>query len=142
SFDGAMGIEVLEHLENPRFFFRELARVLAPSAVAVVSTPNLTSVLSRLLFLGCGQWDLFFNHPWRLRDPYSALVQGHITPLPRWLMYHHAKDSGFELEAEAYSCGYLPGVPWRLNPLPRGSAFGRILVASFRRNAEVTATAR
>jgi SAM-dependent methyltransferase len=133
SFDAAMGIEVLEHLENPRFFFRELSRVLRPGGLAVVSTPNLTSVLSRLLFVSCGQWDLFFNHPWRLRDPYSADVEGHITPLPRWLMYHHARDSGLEVRAHAYSRGYLPGVPWRLNPLPSNGAFGRVLLALLRK---------
>jgi SAM-dependent methyltransferase len=133
SFDAAMGIEVLEHLENPRFFFRELCRVLRPSGLAVVSTPNLTSLLSRVLFLAAGQWDLFFNHPWRLRDPYSADVDGHITPLPRWLMYHHARDSGFEVREHAYSRGYLPGVPWQLNPLPPNGAFGRVLLAVFRK---------
>ena len=94
SFDVVMAVEILEHLENPRSFLRELARVLKPEGRAVVSTPNLTSVLSRALFVACGQWDLFFNHPWRLRDPYSSLVHGHITPVPKWLLEHHARDAG------------------------------------------------
>jgi SAM-dependent methyltransferase len=135
AFGAAMGIEVFEHLENPRFFFRELARVLRPRGVAVVSTPNLTAWLSRALFLVAGQWDLFFDHPWRLRDPYSSLVQGHITPVPGWLLEHHARDAGFELEARAWSAPWLPGVPWRLNPLPRGPAFGRILLARLRKRS-------
>lgn len=133
SFDAAMGVEILEHLENPRSFFRELSRILRPRGVAVVSTPNLTGVLSRLMFLAVGQWDLFFDHPWRLRDPYSEHVQGHITPLTAWLLTHHARDAGFDVEAFGYSRAWLPGVPWQWNPLPRGGAFGRILLVRLRK---------
>jgi len=133
SFDVVMAVEILEHLENPRMFLRELARVLRPGGRAVVSTPNLTSLLSRALFVACGQWDLFFDHPWRLRDPYSSLVHGHITPVPKWLLEHHAKDAGFEVEEHGYSSSYLPGIPWRVNPWPAGGAFGRILVTRLRK---------
>jgi SAM-dependent methyltransferase len=133
SFDTAMAIEILEHLENPRRFLRELARILRPGGVAVVSTPNLTSLLSRFLFAASGQWDLFFNHPWRLRDPYSSLVHGHITPVTRWLLEHHARDAGFRVEARDYSSSYFPGVPWKINPLPSGAMFGRILLVRLRR---------
>lgn len=133
SLDVAMAVEILEHLENPRFFLREIARVLVPGGIAIVSTPNVTSVLSRALFAAIGQMDLFFDHPFRLRDPYSSLVHGHITPLPRWLLEHHARDAGFDVEARAYSRSYLPGVPWKLNPLPRGPAFGRVLLVRLRK---------
>lgn len=133
TFDVAMAIEIVEHLENPRRFLRELSRTLRPGGVAVVSTPNLTSVLSRLLFATCGQWDLFFNHPWRLRDPYSSLVHGHITPVTRWLLEHHARDAGFAVEGYRYSSSYWPGVPWRINPLPSGAMFGRILLMRLRK---------
>lgn len=132
-FDAAMAVEILEHLENPRAFFRELARVLRPRGVAVVSTPNLTTVLSKVLFFTAGQWDLFFDHPWRLRDPYSAAVHGHITPLPAWLLEHHARDAGFQVERWAYSSAWLPGVPWQINPLPRSASFGRIRLARLRK---------
>jgi SAM-dependent methyltransferase len=133
SFDTSMAIEILEHLENPRRFLRELGRTLRPGGVAIVSTPNLTSLLSRFLFAACGQWDLFFNHPWRLRDPYSSLVHGHITPVTRWLLEHHARDAGFVVEARRYSSPYWPGVPWQVNPLPSGAMFGRILLLRLRK---------
>jgi len=133
AFDLACAVEILEHVENPRFFLRELHRVLRPGGVAVVSTPNLTTLLSRTLFALCGQWDLFFDHPWRLRDPYSSAVHGHITPLPAWLLRHHARDAGFDVEAHAYSRAWIPGVPWRINPLPSSSAFGRILLLRLRK---------
>ena len=40
SIDFAFALEVIEHVENPRHFFRELARVMAPGSYAFVSTPN------------------------------------------------------------------------------------------------------
>lgn len=138
SFDVVMAIEILEHLENPRAFLREIARVLRPGGTAVISTPNLTSVWSRILFGASGQWDLFFNHRWRLRDPYSDLVHGHITPVPRWLLCHHARDAGFDVQDHRYSAAYAPGIPWRINPLPRGRAFGRILLTRLRRSKAST----
>lgn len=137
SVDAVMAIEILEHLENPRGFLRETRRVLRPGGVAIVSTPNLTSLPSRLFFTLAGQWDLFLDHPWRLRDPYSEHVQGHITPMPRWLLEHHARDAGFSVEARAYSRAWLPGLPWKLNPLPRGPGFGRILVVRLRKEGRV-----
>jgi SAM-dependent methyltransferase len=133
SFDAAMAVEILEHLENPRFFLRELARVLRPRGVAIVSTPNITTLLSKLLFLTVGQWDLFFDHPWRLRDPYSSAVQGHITPLPGWLLDHHARDAGFDIEDARFSRAWLPCVPWKINPLPSNARFGRILLVRLRK---------
>ncbi len=135
SIDAAMAVEILEHVENPRLFLRELARVLKPRGVAVVSTPNITTLLSKLLFLAAGQWDLFFDHPWRLRVPYSSAVQGHITPLPAWLLRHHAGDAGFEVEASSYSRAWIPLVPWKLNPLPHDATFGRILLVRLRKRA-------
>src|SRR5262245_60062333 len=36
TFDTVMAIEILEHLENPRRFLRELSRVLRPGGTAIV----------------------------------------------------------------------------------------------------------
>ena len=135
SFDVVMGVEIIEHLESPRHFLREIGRVLVAGGVSVVSTPNITSYLSRLLFLASGQWDLFWNHPFRLRDPFSAEVEGHISPLPAWLLRHHAADAGFSVDAVGYSRAWLPLVPFWLNPLPSTAGFGRILIARLRKRA-------
>lgn len=133
SFDAVFGIEIVEHVENPRFFLREVERVLRPGGIAIVSTPNLTTILSRFVFGITGQWDLFVNHRFRLRDPFDANLDGHITPLPAWLLAHHANDAGLVLEATEYSRAWLPLVPWKLNPLPANSAFGRILISRLRK---------
>lgn len=46
--DVVASIETIEHLENPRAFFRELVRVARPGALIIVTTPNVLSALSKL----------------------------------------------------------------------------------------------
>ena len=48
SVDAAVAVEVIEHLENPRAFARELSRIVRPGGWVVVSTPNQLSLLSLL----------------------------------------------------------------------------------------------
>lgn len=44
--DVAAALETIEHLENPRAFFRELTRATRPGGWVVVTTPNQLSLLS------------------------------------------------------------------------------------------------
>lgn len=46
--DAVVSVETIEHLENPRAFMRELARIAGPGAPIVVTTPNQLSALSLL----------------------------------------------------------------------------------------------
>jgi 2-polyprenyl-3-methyl-5-hydroxy-6-metoxy-1,4-benzoquinol methylase len=46
SADVVAAIETIEHLENPRAFWRELARIARPGGWVVVTTPNQLSLLS------------------------------------------------------------------------------------------------
>ena len=44
--DVVAGVEIIEHLENPRAFLREMARLTRPGGWVVVTTPNQLSLLS------------------------------------------------------------------------------------------------
>jgi 2-polyprenyl-3-methyl-5-hydroxy-6-metoxy-1,4-benzoquinol methylase len=44
--DVVASVETIEHLENPRAFMRQLARVVKPGGVVIVSTPNQLSLLT------------------------------------------------------------------------------------------------
>lgn len=57
--DVAAALEVIEHLENPRAFVRELARVTRPGGWIVVTTPNQLSALSLLTLLVKGRFSAF-----------------------------------------------------------------------------------
>jgi SAM-dependent methyltransferase len=52
-------IEVIEHLDNPRAFCRELVRILAPGGCLVLTTPNQASALSVLSLAVTGRFPAF-----------------------------------------------------------------------------------
>lgn len=51
SADVVAAVETIEHLENPRAFYRELTRIAAPGGWVVVTTPNQLSLLSLLTLI-------------------------------------------------------------------------------------------
>jgi SAM-dependent methyltransferase len=51
SFDMVLSSESIEHFANPDKFLREVHRVLKPKGLLVITTPNLSSWLNRILFL-------------------------------------------------------------------------------------------
>lgn len=59
SVDAAAAVEVIEHLENPRAFVRELARIVRPGGWVVVTTPNQLSALSLLTLALKGRFSAF-----------------------------------------------------------------------------------
>jgi 2-polyprenyl-3-methyl-5-hydroxy-6-metoxy-1,4-benzoquinol methylase len=59
SADIVSALETIEHLENPRRFCRELARILKPGGWLVLSTPNQLSALSILCLIVRGRFDAF-----------------------------------------------------------------------------------
>lgn len=76
AFAVVLAVEIIEHLENPYHFMRELERVLAPEGIAIITTPNIESALARLRFLRSGQ------ERWFGEDYYKDC--GHISPLTMW----------------------------------------------------------
>ncbi len=54
SFDGVDLVEVIEHIENQPKLVREIARVLKPNGVVLISTPNILNMMSRVRFLFTG----------------------------------------------------------------------------------------
>jgi SAM-dependent methyltransferase len=134
-FDLVMAVEILEHLESPRAFLREIFRVLRPGGLAVVTTPNITSLPSRILFLATGWFDLFVPTRKRLVDPLDACADGHITPLPSWLLRYDLRETGFLIERTGYSMAYVPGLPRAVLRFFHGRLSGRIGLYAVRRPA-------
>lgn len=76
SFDLAVAVEVLEHIDGHEGFSRELARVLKPGGRLFFTTPNILSLKSRLRFLFTGFFYSFDPLEPFTRDPVSQ----HIAP--------------------------------------------------------------
>ncbi|MDD5089788.1 MAG: class I SAM-dependent methyltransferase [Candidatus Wallbacteria bacterium] len=88
-FDLVIALEVIEHLENPWHFFREVKKMLKPGGSLILSTPNIDSVKSRLEFMKKGRFCFFYDSDYR--------IGGHITPLPRFTLDYLIEKHGFRV---------------------------------------------
>ena len=93
SFDLVTCTEVIEHLEHYRAALREMARVLRPGGVLVVSTPNVLNLRSRLRYLLFGFFNMF--GPLRLGDERHHSTYGHINPVAYFYLAHALSGAGF-----------------------------------------------
>ncbi len=95
SYDVITAIEILEHLENPFHFFRQIGHILAPGGFAIVSTPNIEGRMSRLEFLLNG------NYRWFDEGAYQEW--GHILPLSRWQLDRILNRAGLGIAERSYN---------------------------------------
>lgn len=94
TFDVVTATEIIEHLENPRLFIRDINRVLKPGGVCVLSTPNVVNLNSRLRYLWFGFPELF--GPLSIGSRKIKSCSGHISLIPYFYLYHAMRESGFE----------------------------------------------
>ena len=114
SFDAALSIEGIEHLENRFAFLRELHRVLKPGAPLLVTTPNIASLRSRVRFFG----STFYHRDTRpLREAARHPLHHIALATPADLRYA-LHTSGFRLTAVGHthikpvSYAYAWLAPW------------------------------
>lgn len=74
-FDLVLSIEVIEHVYNHFKFIETLKELAKPGGYILISTPNITSWLSRLCFLFYGRMHQFME---------NDLRYGHINPISLW----------------------------------------------------------
>ncbi|HEX5725971.1 MAG TPA: class I SAM-dependent methyltransferase [Longimicrobiaceae bacterium] len=125
SAEVAAAVETIEHLENPRALFRDLARLARPGGWVVVTTPNQLSALSRLTLLLRGEHNAF-------RD---ASYPAHLTALLEVDLRRMAAECGLEAAAVEYSGQgrvvftgrHYPG--WLARLWPRGLSDNVLLAA-------------
>jgi 2-polyprenyl-3-methyl-5-hydroxy-6-metoxy-1,4-benzoquinol methylase len=97
--DVAASVETIEHLENPRALFRELARVTRPGGWVLVTTPNQLSVLSLLTLATKQRFPAFQD------NAYPA----HRTALLEIDLRRMAAETGLvDVEVRFTSSGRLP----------------------------------
>lgn len=91
-FDVTLAIEVVEHVEDPFRFLRELARVTKPNGRVIVTTPNVLNINSRLRNLVWGFPVLF--DPLPLEDQDIRYLGGHIHPIAPYFLAYAALHAG------------------------------------------------
>lgn len=122
-FDYVVSAEVIEHIENPWFFLREIHRITKPGAAVILSTPNLHNWYVRLYFALTSR---MFN----FMSSYEKI--GHITPIFVWNLERMA-EGRFEFEKITTSHSIVPGTSVRL-PFS-GLFFGQCVVVKMRRKS-------
>lgn len=74
-FDRIVSIEVVEHLENPHNFIREIKRILKFGGEAIITTPNIENIKSRLQFFFKGDFH------WFHKSEFGKKGSRHINPI-------------------------------------------------------------
>src|SRR5688572_10913970 len=93
AFDVACSLEVIEHIKDQFSFTRELYRVVRPGGVAIVSTPNVLNLNSRVRYLHSGFTVLF--DPLLLSSDAPRHTAGHVNPVPYYYLAYQLRRAGF-----------------------------------------------
>lgn len=122
SVDFACSLQVIEHVENPRHFMRELARMMRPGGFGYVSTPNNHSWASKLTFLLKGQHRYFQD----------ASYPAHITSLLQCDLIRILGECQLQpVEWYFSNQDTIPGLHWRIRL--RGKYFSNSLGILFQK---------
>lgn len=103
SADVVAAVETVEHLENPRAFFRELVRLVRPRGLVVATTPNQLSVLSKLTLVFKNQFNAFQD----------GCYPAHVTALLEVDLRRMATECRLSEIGIVYTGrGRIPGTRW------------------------------
>lgn len=94
-------IEVIEHVESPIGFLRNIRRLLAPGGVGVITTPNVDCLPARIKFLLTGRVRTMdeFGEPTHISPLFWDLFQRQFLPLAGLRLREHLlfPPRGFQL---------------------------------------------
>lgn len=102
-------IEVIEHVENPIGFLRNVGRLLAPGGVAALTTPNVDCLPARLKFLLSGKIRTMDQHgdPTHISPIFFDLLQRQYLPGAGVRLREHLvfPPNGFQLTRKPFAWG-------------------------------------
>ncbi|HEV8584861.1 MAG TPA: class I SAM-dependent methyltransferase [Methylomirabilota bacterium] len=103
AFDAVIAAEVIEHVVDTDRLLAEMARVLRPGGVLVVTTPNLASLENRLRLL-LGRYPMWMD--------VGVAGTGHLRYYTPRMLRHQLGAHGFRVERHVGN--WVPFVPQRL----------------------------
>lgn len=97
--------EIIEHLDNPRQFLREIYSLLEPNGKIIITTPNPLSAMSVALSL--------FDSRYYVFDQEYYYTAGHVSMIPTWLLKCHSLDAGLSLMQIETVCEPVFDTAWK-----------------------------
>jgi 2-polyprenyl-3-methyl-5-hydroxy-6-metoxy-1,4-benzoquinol methylase len=98
-------IEVIEHVESPIGFLRNIGRMLSPGAVAILTTPNVDSLPARFKFFLAGKIRTMddYGEPTHISPIFFDLLQRQFLPLAGLRLREHLvfPPDGFQLSRKS-----------------------------------------
>jgi 2-polyprenyl-3-methyl-5-hydroxy-6-metoxy-1,4-benzoquinol methylase len=128
AFDAVVAVETIEHMENPRQFFRAVTPLIRPGGWLIVTTPNQLNLTSLLFLALRGEFPYFQEVP--------GLYPAHVSALLEIDLIRMACEQGLvELRIHYSNFGRIPLTarhwPWPL----RGRRFSDNILMIARRPA-------
>jgi cyclopropane fatty-acyl-phospholipid synthase-like methyltransferase len=99
-FDAVLGIEVIEHVQDQWQYVRQLMNMAKSGGLILITTPNTTSWLSRVMFFLTGRFHQFSD---------GDLSYGHISPISAWELNLILKELNAK-EIKISPAGTLPAI--------------------------------
>jgi len=136
SFTAVVCSEVIEHIERPFTLLKEIFRILSQKGALILTTPNVLSLHSRIIFLRTSMHGKFI---WKTDDNKSYQPKhgegGHITPIDFYRMNWMLHRLEFTIEALRTNVFDVPSgmksIPFLLSnffiKLGKGKAYNKIL---------------
>jgi 2-polyprenyl-3-methyl-5-hydroxy-6-metoxy-1,4-benzoquinol methylase len=110
SYDLVTAIEVIEHVESPTGFFRNVGRLLTPGGIAVITTPNVDSLPARTKFLITGKIRTMdeFGEPTHISPIFWDLLQRQFLPRAGLRLQEHLlfPPNGYQLSRKLVAWGF------------------------------------
>lgn len=135
SFDVAVCIEVIEHIENQFHLIKELFRIVKPGGRVIVTTPNILNINSRWRFLHSGFGLLFSPLSLDSNDPIR--LGGHIHPISFYYLAYIFHRCRFRQIKVYFDRKKKSGIFWTLLLYPliwAGNLFFRLRIRRKNKN--------
>lgn len=100
NYDVIVALEVIEHLENPLHFLRQLKLIAHDETIILVSFPNI--------YLYSSVYSFFRNGTFANWSPSLYWETGHQTILTDWLFEEHLKKSALKMDGKYFCATFEP----------------------------------